>query len=377
VTPGLRVLVSGPAVDATPTGAAVHLREMLRAALQQAPDLSVVLRGAGRHAASAVAASAARIDPRVQVSTTPVPARVLRPMQARLRQPSERLLAGRYDVFHQFHADADPAVPGDKLVVTLQDTVALTWPDDEGRMYPGVGRLLARAAAVVTVSEFSKSQIASAFPVDPDKIHVIANGVDHARFRPDRVPNPATRPDEPFLLYTGGRTPRKNVARIIEALAHVRRADPLSRLRLVLAGPVAAAEAGLRAGAPSDLDPKALDFTGFVDDETLADLYVAAEALIFPSLYEGFGLPILEAMATGTAVITSDGNACAEVAGDAAILVDPTSTAAIAAAISDVSSAPEAVRTSRRRRGISRAATFRWERSARELVELYGRIAAR
>lgn len=367
-----RLMISGPLVGEHRSGPGVHLLQLVRALLSRRPELAVVTRHCTLREPHANRESAARIGPRVRAVTTPVPATLLRALQAGVRLPTERMLAGRFDVYHQLHTDADPAVPGHRLVVTMHDTVALDWPDEEGHMYRHAGRLLHRAAAVVTVSEASKSAICDAFTLDPGRVHVVPNGVDHARFRPR---DGAAPPGDRYVLYAGGHTPRKNVPRIIESFAAVRAQRPDQRLALVLAGPVIAAEPQLRAAAPRNLPPDALRFVGHVTDEEMPKLYSDAAALLYPSLAEGFGLPIVEAMACGIPVVTSDRGAMREVAGDAATLVDPEDADSIAAGLAHVLSGSAGETDRRRALGLRRAAAFSWPAAAEKLLAIYDRLA--
>jgi glycosyltransferase involved in cell wall biosynthesis len=382
-TSPMRLVISGPLVGDKPTGPAVHLTELTRAMIEQHHDLSVVVRHSSARGADANRESAARIDARIRPITTPIPATVLRCLQADLRFPPERLLLGSFDIYHQFHTDADPAVPSSRLVVTLHDTVALNWPGAEGRMYKHAGRLLRRAAAVITVSEFSKSAISAAFGVDPTRIHVVYNGVDHDRFRQldtgeqrDAV-HAMLGFDEPYLLFVGGFTPRKNVPRIIDAFALARRASGVEPLRLVLVGPVGAMERDLRAQTSADLPQDALVFAGYVPDERMPLLYNGAEALVYPSLYEGFGMPVVEAMSCGTPVVTANGSSLTEVAGDAAVLVDPQNVQSIADGIVRVISERADERAYRVRLGVARANDFNWTVAARQLLSIYDHVSRR
>ncbi|WP_375493139.1 glycosyltransferase family 4 protein [uncultured Jatrophihabitans sp.] len=369
-----RIVISAPLVGEQRTGPGVHLTELVRAMLAARTDLEVRTRQASIRGRAAHRASAARIDARVRAATIPVPTTALRPLQAATHFPSERLLLGGYDVYHQFHTDADPAVPDQKLVVTLHDTVALDWPDAEGRMYVHADRLLRRAAAVLTVSRFSKDAICAAFEIAPQRVHVAYNGVDHERFRPGESPRPFA---VPYVLFVGGQTPRKNVPRMIEAFARARAELDRPDLRFVLAGPVRAAERQLRAGAPQSLPPEALAFVGHVPDDEVVALYRHADALLYASLYEGFGMPALEAMACGTPVIAGSGSALSEIAGPAAELPDPTDTAAIADAIGRVLREGPDRRAARRARGIDHAAAFTWDRCARTVLDVYDSVTRR
>jgi len=171
-----------------------------------------------------------------------------------------------------------------------------------------------------------------------------------------------------FVLATGGAQPRKNIVRVIEAFGRV--PELRERIHLVVVGGLerggdALYEATARAGLQS-----AVVFPGHVPPEDLRALYSACTMFVFPSLYEGFGMPVLEAMACGAPVICSNTSALPEVAGGAAILVEPTSVEAIAAAMAKVLSNKD-VRDELRHAGLARAKTFTWERAARELLEVY------
>lgn len=369
-----RVMVNGPLVGPRPTGPAVHLAELLREMSAVRPELEIVSRLNSVRRADSNVASARAIGPGVRPRTTRLPERWVRTAQERLRLPSERVLGGRYDVYHQFHTDTDPAVPSDRLVVTLHDTVALRWPQEEGQMYVGAGRLLRRAAAVITVSEYSKTAICEAFDVPRERVHVIYNGVRHERFE-----TPQARPRglaAPYLLYCGGHTPRKNVARLIEAFAQVRQDPSFADLRLVMAGPVVRAERELRAAMPPALAPNAVEFAGFVSDAEMVALYQHADAFVFPSIYEGFGMPVLEAMASGTPVITSGSSALPEVGGTVATYVEAERAESIAAGIAQVLGADAESRGARRRAGIEWARAFTWRAAARNTLGIYDWVRA-
>lgn len=368
-TPARRLVINGPLVGPERSGPAVHLSELVREMLVVRPELQVASRLNSVRRAALNRSSAAAIDTRVVARTTPLPDRWVRAAQHAWGHPSERLLGGRYDIYHQFHTDADPAVDSDRLVVTLHDTVALHWPGEEGAMYSGAGRLLRRAAAVITVSEFSKRAICDAFDVPPERVHVIHNGVRHERFE-----TPQARPRRltaPYLLYCGGHTPRKNVPRLIAAFAQVRQDPSFADLRLVMAGPVVRAERELRAAMPPALARNAVEFAGFVSDAEMVALYQHADAFVFPSIYEGFGMPVLEAMASGTPVITSGSSALPEVGGRVATYVEAGSTGSIAAAIEQVLGADAESRTARRRAGIEWARAFTWRSAAEQTLRLY------
>lgn len=211
-------------------------------------------------------------------------------------------------------------------------------------------------AAVVAVSNFGKRNIASHLKVDSQSIFVCLNGVNHDVFRPK-----GAVPAETYLFHLSNDEPRKNVERIIAAW---RRLDLPHKPELWLKLPPGtgrAAAPGLRI------------IERRLEDEEIADLYSGAQAFLFPSLYEGFGLPILEAMACGCPVITADATACGEVAGGAALLVDPRSVPDIAAGLARLIG-DSALRRSLRDLGLARAAGFTWKKSAAAYLTVFRRV---
>ncbi|BBH17093.1 hypothetical protein Back2_13800 [Nocardioides baekrokdamisoli] len=363
-----RLLVSGPPLAGERSGPGVHLTELLRALVAERPELAVALRHNSARHPEIGPASAAAVHPSVRARTTRIPERAVRGLQASVGFPSERVLGGAYDVFHQFHTDADPAVPSRKLVVNLHDVVARRWPAEEGAMYVGAGSLLRRAAAVTTGSAASRDAICEAFGVPEERVHVTLYGVRAERFA---EVSDAPVPDGPYLLHIGGHTPRKNLPRLIEAFAAVRTTPGFADLRLVLAGPSIRAEADLRRTAPTGLPSDALIFTGYVSDAEAVALYQRAAAFVFPSLAEGFGLPVLEAMAAGCPVVASSATSLPEVGGSIARYIDPESVASIADGIVDVLGMDTAAHAATVAAGRSHAATFTWERCARQTLAVY------
>ena len=212
----------------------------------------------------------------------------------------------------------------------------------------------ARSARILIVpSGFVRDRAAELLHLDGSKIRVIHHGIDHERFSP----GDAAR--EPFLLYPARPWPHKNHARLYEAFARLRRNRP--ELRLVLTG-----------GGHGSEFPDGVDAAGNVSLDELVSLYRRASALVFPSLYEGFGLPPLEAMACGCPVACSAAASLPEVCGEAACYFDPDEPDEIAAAVEDVLADPAAWST----RGIERAAGFTWERSATAHEDVYRELLA-
>ncbi len=212
-------------------------------------------------------------------------------------------------------------------------------------------RSVRAADRVIVISEFVRERAVAKLGLDADAIRVVHLGVDHDRLRP------GTGPREEFLLYPARRWPHKNHERLFEAFALLRRERP--GLRLVLTG----------GGDFRDV-PEGVEARGHVSTAEVDDLMRRAAALVFPSLYEGFGLPPLEAMACGCPVACSNAASLPEVVGDAARLFDPRDPQAIAAAVDDVLRGP----AEWSRLGIERARGFSWERTARGHDAVYGEL---
>ena len=258
----------------------------------------------------------------------------------------------RLDVLHYPLTVAIPPVTKPPTVVTLQDLQHEIQPQFFSRGERAWRRLvyrssLRRARLVIVPTAYVGGTAVDQLGLDPEHVRVIPHGVDHSSFRP------AASEREPFLLYPANRWPHKNHERLFEAFALVRREWP--DLRLVLTG----------SGHKGQATPA--ESRGYVPREELVDLYARASALVFPSLYEGFGLPPLEAMASGCPVAASDAGSLPEVCGDAARLFDATSPEAIAEAVLDVLANPQPYVTA----GLERAAEFTWERSARAHEQVY------
>jgi glycosyltransferase involved in cell wall biosynthesis len=232
-----------------------------------------------------------------------------------------------------------------------------------------------RADAVIAVSHVTKRHLVAA-GVEPDRISVIHSGVDQQRFR--RV---AGRPiEDPYVLFVGSEQPRKNLATLLAAFAQLKRDPQFSRLRFIKVGLPGGREARFREETLSAIRRLGIEreviFTDWVPDEDLPRYYAAADCFALPSLYEGFGLPALEAMACGCPVLISTDAALVEVCGEAAISVDALDTAAIAGGLAAVAS-DSRFRRDLRDRGFRRASAFSWSRTARETERVYSDALAR
>jgi glycosyltransferase involved in cell wall biosynthesis len=215
-------------------------------------------------------------------------------------------------------------------------------------------RTLERARLVIAISEAVKTSLVERYAIGPERIRVVHHGVDRERFTPGDAPR------EPFLLYPAHNWPNKNHDRLIEAFGLLRRGRP--ELRLVLTG----------GGHEGRSVPDGVELRGRVSDDELLRLYRTASALVFPSLYEGFGQPPLEAMACGCPVAAAPTGAIPEVCGDAARYFDPTSAESIAETVEAVLEHPDELV----RRGLERAARFSWDACARGHEAVYRELAS-
>ena len=291
----------------------------------------------------------------------------------------------RPDVYHAPHYVL-PMGLGCPSVVTIHDCIHLRFPQYlPGRIAHAYARASMWRAAngsdrVITVSEASKRDILHYFDVPPGKIEVIYNAIDERFGRdPDQDAVERVRQryqlDHAFVLYVGNIKPHKNLVRLIEAFARVRQRSP-GPLTLLIIGDEISKLPVLRRAVHNHKLHKHVRFLGFLPDDMLAALYRLASVFVFPSLYEGFGLPPLEAMASGTPVITSNVSSLAEVAGDAAMLVDPYDVGAIADGIRRVLTEP-ALAARLRERGLRRAREFSWDEAAARTQAIYRALGDR
>jgi glycosyltransferase involved in cell wall biosynthesis len=281
---------------------------------------------------------------------------------AGVRRAVGRLLYGRGTVTHRMNLELPPSPHAD--VITLHDVVAWRFPDESAPV-PAAAEEARRADAVVCVSEFSAQEAVDLLGVkDPIVVH---NGVD-ARFF-DAQPLEQARLHElgiggRYVLHAGGAAQRKNLQGLADAWRLISKARP--DLQLVLAGPPHARRSELFERLPGTR------LVGRVPDDVIPGLVASAAAVVVPSLYEGFGLPVLEAMAAGTPVVAAATSSLPEVAGDAGILVEPTPVAiadGVIAATGDDPAIEALVQLGRQR-----AAQFTWERSARDHARVWASL---
>ncbi|MBF8283442.1 MAG: Glycosyl transferase, group 1 [Anaerolineales bacterium] len=270
-------------------------------------------------------------------------------------------LTGPIDLFHSPDFTLPPVRRGTRTLLTV------------------VPRSVARADHVLADSQATRADLVELYRTPAEKISVLYSGV-HESFQPvtdlAAVRARYSLGDAPFVLAVGTLQPRKNYVRLIQAFAAISNLQPrTSNLHLVIAG-----GKGWRYDAIfAEVEKLGLRdrvmFPGFVADADLPALYSAARVLAYPSIYEGFGLPMLEAMACGTPVVTSTASCMPEVAGDAALLVPPTDVDALAAAL-DRALTDEALRADLIARGRARARQFSWAKSAQQLLGIYHAVCA-
>jgi len=294
-------------------------------------------------------------------ASTSTPGRLRAMASMWLRPGALRPYLERADVVHYpLTVPVPPTRKPKPTVLTLLDVQHLDLPE----LFPRGERVFRRLAYdraarqahhVIVISEWVKQRVVERLGLAPDRVHAIHLGVDHVRFTPD--PSIAR---EPFLYYPARPWPHKNHPRLYEAFTAVR--DKRPELRLVLTG----------AGHDTAGLPEGVETLGDAPLEKRISLYRRASALVFPSLYEGFGLPPIEAMACGCPVASSHAGSLPEVVGDAAVPFDPREPASIASGISEALDRADELRE----RGLARAAGFTWDATARAHDRVYEAASA-
>ena len=267
-----------------------------------------------------------------------------------------------------------PVAPGLPLVVTIFDVMALEHPEWFTRanaahvrlVWP---RMLRRAAAVIVAAEFTRERLLERFGgLDPARVHVVQCGVDR-QFAPGGDRPPGDR----YVLTVGRLQPRKNLEAALDAFEAIAGDHP--DVRLIVAGARGWRDESLLARLRASPVADRVTLAGRVSDEELVRLYQGAACFLFPSLYEGFGFPPLEAMACGAPVVCSDATTLPEVVGDAGLLVDARDPAAVAGALGRVLSDAE-LAASLRERGLARARGFTWDACAAGTAAAYAAALA-
>jgi glycosyltransferase involved in cell wall biosynthesis len=270
-----------------------------------------------------------------------------------------------------------------RRVVAVHDAIAFRYPEGYAWLNNFLHRrfvpaTVANVDAVITGSDHARADVARFLEFPPSQTYVVPYGVS-AEFRPIREDVAARVAasyglSRPFVLWVGVRQARKNLVTLVSAFAGLHRILPTHQLALV--GPSPADDDGLwRQVRDLGLTHEVVQ-VGHVPDGDLPAIYSAAELFAFPSLYEGFGLPVIEAMACGTPVVCSNATSLPEVAGGAALLVDPTNVGDLCDAMRRVLTEP-AQRDLLRERGLARAMEFSWDRAARATLDVYRQVLER
>ena len=365
----MRIGFDGTPLLGAKTGVGWYTHELIDAAAKLSPQDEMVVFPISWRTARYL-----KLDPphrpNVAVERKLAPARPLWAMWDRVQFPPVEWLVN-CDVFHATNFIAPPSrrVP---IVVTVHDIGFVHHPE---AVTPGVRRMarllpdiLRRASAVITVSRFTCQELVSWLPEVGDRVTVIHNG-SHARAAPAAGPDEPATP--PYALMLGTLEPRKNLPLALDALRILRRRGV--DLRLVLAGgkstlldvPALLRKRGLG-------DPE-VTRTGYIDDARVSALLAGARVLVFPSLYEGFGMPLLEGMEAGVPVVGVRAGATPETVGDAGLLVDPGDAEGFAEAM-ERAAFDEELRGRLITAGRAQAANFTWQRAARATLDVYRRV---
>ncbi len=323
-----------------------------------------------------------RALPRAHVPLDVRPWRMLVWLTHVLRMPLDRVMP-RADIFHATE-HLLPLLQNARTVLTLHDLIFQFFPDyhlplNRWFLQNAMPHFLRRADAIIAVSECTRRDAIRLYNLPPEKITVIYEGVNPAlcpETDPARIAQARARyaHNQPFVFFVSTIEPRKNIVALVDALKVLRaRGHPQ---RLLVAG----RKGWLYQPTFEHIQQTGMDdavsFLDFVPDDDLRALFAACDAFVFPSLYEGFGLPPLEAMACGAPVVCSNAAALPEVVGDAALLVNPRDVGEIARAIERVIT-DRPLRDELCGRGFAQAAKFSWERAARETRAVYARVGHR
>jgi len=354
-------------IGARETGNETYAVNLLNALARTARSQDTIIAAVARPGDAGARLDLRKNDLVVQVSESPF-RRMLVDLPALARRHGA-------DVLHVTYAG--PLLCHCPMVVTVHDVSFRRNPEwfsprDRLVLNTGIGATLRRARAVITISRFSRGEISRFYGIPEALIHVthLAPGAAVAgqQSAAGAAPSGKFSNLRPYVLAVGNLQPRKNLARLASAFAGVcRRGAPH---RLVIAGKAEWKESDVyRAIRECGIEDRVV-LPGYVPDGDLPDLYRDADVFVFPSLYEGFGLPVLEAMACGAPVVCSSAASLPEVAGDAALMADPNDTGSIENALMEVISDP-VLRASLRAKGQARAAGFSWRRTAEETLAVY------
>ena len=233
-----------------------------------------------------------------------------------------------------------------------------------------------KAMRIIAVSQSTKNDLIHCLGIPAERISVIYEGIDHSLFRPvsQRIYN------RPYILFVGSEHPRKNFTTLLKAFSQLKSEPRFKKLKLVKVGTAGGQETDFRNQTMGVVESLGLMdeviFTGFIPEADLPTYYSGAEAFVLPTLYEGFGFPVLEAMACACPVITSNNSSLPEVAGEAGIMLNPYDTNRLAQAMRQVLTDSK-LRNNMIRKGLEQAKSFSWEKAAEQTLEVYNKVENR
>jgi glycosyltransferase involved in cell wall biosynthesis len=353
----MRILFDGHQLGRHQTGNETYVRELLRglASRQSIEVVAAVDRGV-----DLAGLTTGRID------REPLPRQPLLRLPA-LALASRRL---RVDLLHSIYYL--PPLARRPVLVSIHDVSYERFPQFFSRRELYKNRLVVAWAArhadvVLALTEHAKAELIDVYHIDADRIRVVPAGVGEAFLRSHAERGPGLREGGALqILAVGTVQPRKNLLRLVEALRQVARTREV-KLRVI--GPEGHAAASIRASLRDSA--VAVETLGYVTEQALVQAYVDADVFVYPSIYEGFGIPVLEAMACGTPVVTSTGGALPEVAGQAALIVDPYDVEGLVAAIIQAAD-DQSLRERLSGLGRERAQRYSWSSAVDRLVDAYG-----
>jgi len=369
-TEHLRVAIDGMPLIGERTGIGHVTMELLRA-LASRDDLDLVVytvtRDGRRRLGDDVPAG-------VRVGTSPLPARLVGPAWEHLPFPRVEHWTGPVDVVHATNYVAPPARA--PVIVTVHDLTFVHQPElvseDTRRFFePLLYRAIARGATIHVVSDYVGEEVRAAFGLGPDRVVRVYPGIT-ATGGGDQATGRRVAGAERYVLALGQLEPRKNLPHLVGAFDQLADAD--RDLRLVIAGPDGWGRPEFEVAVDAAKHGDRVRWLGYVSDDDRRDLLAGATAFAYPSLYEGFGHPPLEAMAAGVPVVATTGGAVPEITGDAALLADPTDRDALARALGRAIG-DERLRADLIGRGHARVREFSWLRAADDFVDLYRRVS--
>jgi glycosyltransferase involved in cell wall biosynthesis len=323
--------------------------------------------------------------PNLEESASRFPARVFQPVSWRLRVPRVEWLAGDFDVLLATNFLPPPTGHADRTVLVVHDLAWAVYPETapqiDDRWRRRFAKAVRRCGAAIVPSVSAKGDLVGRYGVPEERVHAVAHGVDASAFAAvtdaeiERV-RERFGIGGPYVLFVGGLEPRKNLVGLVRAFAGSK-----VDATLVIAGgrvrwfPAEEARVWATVRALPEPARSRVVMTGYVSEDDKHALHAGAEALAFPSLYEGFGFPVIEAMAAGTPVLTSNVSSLPEIVGEDAVMVDPKDVHAIAEGLRRVLT-DGALRERLIGSGRARAAGYTWEATARRTAEVLRSVAA-